>query len=189
MQVLSIQGSPRLGGNTATVLGWVEDELRQRGHEVTHIDITDLEVRPCGEDLSCMQHMDKPGCAISDDANALFEEMIASDLVILASPLFCWSFSGQLKVLLDRGVCLYKPGNQGSSRSLIAGTGLALVATAAGPLEGNMDLIAEIFDRYAEYMECENRGHLLVPRCTKPAEIGPEVRAEARAFAQSLAEA
>jgi multimeric flavodoxin WrbA len=33
MNVISIFGGPRKKGNTATILGWVEEELRTLGHQ------------------------------------------------------------------------------------------------------------------------------------------------------------
>jgi multimeric flavodoxin WrbA len=37
MQIMTILGSARKKGNTATVTGWVEDEMRSMGHDVARI--------------------------------------------------------------------------------------------------------------------------------------------------------
>ncbi len=37
MKILSIFGGPRSKGNTATVLGWVEDELTHLDHQVERV--------------------------------------------------------------------------------------------------------------------------------------------------------
>ena len=37
MNVISIFGGPRKKGNTATILGWVEEELKTLGHQIERI--------------------------------------------------------------------------------------------------------------------------------------------------------
>lgn len=187
MKILSIQGSPRKQGNTATVLGWVEDELRLAGHEVDHVEISECDVPPCREDLSCQDVYDAPGCAMNDDGNNMFDRMLSSDVTIFASPLFAWSFPAQLKALLDRSVCLCKFPQEADPIFLLEGKRLALVCTAAGPERGNMDLIVEQFSRYVQYQHARNAGCLMVPRCTRPEELDAGKETEARAFARVLA--
>jgi len=53
MNVLSIFGGPRKKGNTATILGWVEDELKDIGHQVERINLSTLSAWLCW--LSQMQ--------------------------------------------------------------------------------------------------------------------------------------
>jgi len=43
-KVLSLFGGPRKRGNTATVLGCIEEELRNKGHEVDRVDVADLSI-------------------------------------------------------------------------------------------------------------------------------------------------
>ena len=47
MKVMTILGSPKKKGNTAKVLGWLEEELEAQGNQVSRINITDREVRGC----------------------------------------------------------------------------------------------------------------------------------------------
>jgi multimeric flavodoxin WrbA len=187
MKVLCLQGSPRREGNTATVLAWVEDEFATMGHEVDHIDVVDLNIEGCREDMSCQRVPDKPACAVHDDADLVFEKMLGSDLIVFASPLFCWGFSAQMKALLDRSICLCKTSDSAAPRFLLEGKRMALVCTAAGPKDGNMDIIPEVLSRYAQYQRCEPVGDLLVPRCTEPSELDERVKDEARKFARTVA--
>ena len=53
MKVVTVLGSPRPEGNTATVLSWVEDALRQMGHEVERIDVNKFTVTGCVECQRC----------------------------------------------------------------------------------------------------------------------------------------
>jgi multimeric flavodoxin WrbA len=187
MEVLCIQGSPRKQGNTATVLGWVEDELRAAGHQVERLDIVEMDIRGCMEDFACQKIPDRPGCSMEDDGEAVLQRILAADLVVLASPVFCWGFTAQMKALLDRCICLCKISDTDDPVYLMEGKPLALVSTAAGPKEGNMDIISEMFSRCVEYQRCRSAGQLLIPRCESYAELGEEIEASARAFGKRLA--
>lgn len=47
MNVSSIFGGPRKKGNTATILGWVEKELRVLGHQLERINLSTKKVTDC----------------------------------------------------------------------------------------------------------------------------------------------
>jgi hypothetical protein len=52
MRVMTILGSPRRQGNTAKVLGWIEDQLRAAGRQVDAANILDYHVQGCGDSLA-----------------------------------------------------------------------------------------------------------------------------------------
>ncbi|UCF10589.1 MAG: NAD(P)H-dependent oxidoreductase, partial [Candidatus Bipolaricaulota bacterium] len=79
MRFVTIYGGPRPRGNTETVLGWAEDALRAEGHEVERFDLARLDVADCTSCYACFESKDVPGCVVEDDAQAIFEAMIASD--------------------------------------------------------------------------------------------------------------
>lgn len=186
MKVLTLLGSPRDKGNTAAVLDWLEEAFQRAGHETERIHIGASQIRGCDESMSCQKVREQPGCDLPDNVNKVFEKMVAADLTVFATPLFCWSFTAQMKALLDRSICLCKLQNADGVNFLLQGKPLALVCTAGGPEHGNMDLIAEIFTRYAEYQRAVMAGALLIPRCTTPDALPSEVRKRANDFAQSL---
>ncbi len=41
-------------------------------------------------------------CVFEDDMQPLYRQFIEADLVVLASPVYWWSISAQLKVFIDR---------------------------------------------------------------------------------------
>ena len=186
MRVLTVMGSPRFQGNTATVLGWVEDALSVGGHDVTRFNVVERNIYGCRACNTCKAVVHAPGCVITDDAGEVFRGMLESELVILASPMYCWGFTSQVKALLDRCYCMKKPVGEGFV-SLLSGKRLALVMTAAGPVENNLALIEPVLSGIGWFMDVEIAGKLLVPGCTDPGNLDDGVKAQAKEFADNLA--
>ncbi len=188
MKVLAINGSPRKNGNTGTVLDWVEEELRARGHQVEHLHIDDHKLEGC---VSCYKCQMDPGeliCSIQDGGVEIFERMKACDAVIYATPLYCWGFTAQIKPLIDRHFCLATgAGDPSTHKSHIESKRVALLVTAAGQEgEGNSELITEVFKRLADYVKTKVVAQLVVPFCTTPDNLTEKHRGKARAFAEKI---
>ncbi len=187
MKITSVLGSPRpKKGNTAKVLGWVEDELKANGHNVNHINIVDKQVNGCKECYTCQGIPDEPGCPQKDDAKEIFEQIIASDALLIGSPLFCWGFSSQIKPLIDRHFCLITGYGTPNWKSLIEGKRAGLVITCAGPVEENAELIVQMFQRLMEYGKINSPESLVIPFATTPDAMGSDIKEQAVKFAQKL---
>ncbi len=173
MKIITILGSPRKKGNTATVLSMFEETVGQ-DHEVERINITKYKVGGCISCYKCKEEMSGPGCVQKDDALSIFEKMIEADAIVYASPLYCWSFTSQIKPLIDRHFCLVKNDGTSDHKSLISGKPAALLVTCAGPIEGNCDAIQGIFAGLADYLQFTGKGNFILPFCTTPDAIGDE---------------
>jgi multimeric flavodoxin WrbA len=187
MRIVSVLGSPRpKKGNTAKVLGWVEEQLKVNGHFVDRVNIIDKKMNGCKECYTCQGIPDEPGCPQEDDAKEIFQQLIASDLILLASPLFCWGFSSQIKPLIDRCFCLVTGYGTPKWKSLLEGKRAGLLVTCAGPIEENADLVVEMFNRLMEYTKCSVPGTLVIPFATTPDAMGEEIKAQAVKFAHKF---
>ncbi len=171
MKIITILGSPRKKGNTAKVLSMFED-IVEKNHEVERINITEYTVGGCLGCLKCKEKMGEPGCVQDDDALTLFEKMIRSDAIVYASPLYCWSFTSQIKPLIDRHFCLVSGDGTHDHDSLVGGKPTALLVTCAGPVEGNCDAIQSIFAGFCDYLKLKAKGNYILPFCTTPEAIG-----------------
>jgi multimeric flavodoxin WrbA len=187
VNIVSVFGSPRKKGNTAAVLNWVEEELRSQGHEVDRINIKDHAINGCIECYVCQTKPDEPGCPQKDDLLDVMSRVIDADVVIYASPMFCWSWTAQIKPFIDRHFCLVTDSGSPQWKSLIEGKKAALVMTLGGPMEGNGDLLVKQFEGLVEYGKAVVAGMLTVPFCSTPEAIGGDVKEQAVTFAQELA--
>jgi len=99
MQVLGIVGSPRLGGNTDSLVDEVLAGAEEAGASTEKIILNKLNIKPCQACNSCY----KTGqCAQKDDMADLLDKMLQSDLWILGTPVYWWGPTAQFKAFLDR---------------------------------------------------------------------------------------
>ena len=98
-KIVAIYGSPRRKGNTATLLEKTIEGARDSGAEVEEIVLRDLKISPCLEIYGCMQAGE---CAIKDDFQSVRDKILASQGLILASPVFFYAVSSHTKILMDR---------------------------------------------------------------------------------------
>jgi multimeric flavodoxin WrbA len=140
MIILTILGSPQKSGKTATVLKLVEEKIITQGHEVIRINAAEKQVSGCRGCYACMQVQDAPGCVFQDDMNEIYSKMILADAIVLASPIYCFELTSQIKPLLDRSFALmYTP--------LLDGKTVAGLITCMGEENGNADLVTQAFRR------------------------------------------
>lgn len=101
-KVLILSGSPRLGGNSDTLCDQFMKGALESGNEVEKIRVQCKSVAPC---LACYYCKDHAGeCAIKDDMKEILDKMLAADVLVLASPVYFYSVSAQLKAVIDRTV-------------------------------------------------------------------------------------
>ncbi|HUU29475.1 MAG TPA: flavodoxin family protein [archaeon] len=188
MKVLCILGSPRKKGNTAKILGWVEEELRSRGHQVEHLHIADHKLEGCVACYKCQIDPDELECSRDDEGVEIFRRLKEADVAVYATPLYCWGFTSQMKPFIDRHLCLCTGADDPSTyQSHIENKRMALLVTAADKAgEGNTDLIQEVFKRLTDYTKSRVVALLIVPFCTKPEDLGDSHREKARAFAAEI---
>lgn len=102
MKVLGINGSPRKDGNTATLIKIVFSELTKEGIETELVQLSENRVEGCKACRACHKNRNKQ-CVITDDFfNECLAKMIASDGIILGSPVYSAGVTSQMKALIDR---------------------------------------------------------------------------------------
>ena len=98
-RILAIYGSPRRKGNTALLLREAVRGARDGGAEVEEIILRDLKMSPCLEIYGCKE---TGRCVIQDDFQEIYDRMLASQGLMLASPMFFYTVSAHTKTLMDR---------------------------------------------------------------------------------------
>lgn len=104
MRVLGIMGSPRIKGNTDLLLDEALKGTKGLGAEVEKIIVDKLKIAPCREYYGCLRD---GNCVIRDDMDDIYLKLLAADIIIVASPIFFYGLTGQLKALIDRCQALW----------------------------------------------------------------------------------
>jgi multimeric flavodoxin WrbA len=55
----------------------------------------------------CLENPNEIACVQKDDAIDIMGQMISSEVILYASPIYFWGFSAQIKALIDRIVDYY----------------------------------------------------------------------------------
>ncbi len=103
-KVLILAGSPRKGGNSDTLCVAFQKGAQEAGHEVEIIRVADKNIHYC---IGCGTCHKTGKCVFQDDVPAILEKMVAADVLVLATPVYFYSMSAQLKTLIDRTVPRY----------------------------------------------------------------------------------
>ena len=98
-KIIAIYGSPRRKGNTATLLQRAVKGARDGGAEVEEIVLRDLKMSPCLEIYGCKNAGE---CRLKDDFQTARDQILASQGLMLASPVFFYTVSAHTKILMDR---------------------------------------------------------------------------------------
>lgn len=186
MKIVTILGSPRIKGNTATILKKFEDIVSYQGHEIDRINIAQCNVSGCLGCDQCQTVLDEPGCVQKDDMDSIYQRMIAADVIIYASPLYAWSYTAQIKPLIDRQYCLVKNYDTPTYKSFLKNKRVALLVTCGDTLDNNADLIPIIFQRECDYTSSVVIGKYIVPLCTIPDALGQKADETAKQMAQDV---
>ncbi len=97
-------GSPRIGGNTDTLLDEALRGAESQGAETEKIIVDRLKITPCREYYGCLRD---GNCVIRDDMDGIYPRLLEADIVIVASPMFFYSVTAQVKALIDRCQALW----------------------------------------------------------------------------------
>ena len=104
MKVIALNGSPRKKWNTATLLEKALEGAASQGAETELIHLYDLTFKGC---ISCFACKTKDGksygrCAVEDDLTPVFRKIKKADAVILGSPIYFGSVSGEMRSFMER---------------------------------------------------------------------------------------
>lgn len=178
MKIVTILGSPRKKGNTEALLSALETSIAGE-HTVVRFNIPVRAVNGCIGCAACQKNHNEPGCVINDEISTIIDAICQADCVVYTSPLYVWSFSSQIKALLDRHCCLAKWIND-KKVSLIKNKPVLFLSTCYENAESDGDLILEIFKREMNYLDCQVAGYYVAGDCTGKGELQPKDVAEAR---------
>jgi multimeric flavodoxin WrbA len=97
--VLGISGSPHRHGNTETLLDRLLEGAQAAGAQIDKVVLKTLNYSPCRGCNACHKNGE---CIVNDDAIVLYERIMASDCIAVASPIYTMGITAELKGFIDR---------------------------------------------------------------------------------------
>ena len=100
MNILILSGSPRKGGNTDLLVEAFVKGASQK-HHVEVVSVHDYKVNPCMGCNACFKN-ENNACIQKDDMSLIYDKMAVADMLVIASPVYFYGLSAQLKAVIDR---------------------------------------------------------------------------------------
>lgn len=152
MNILIISGSPRKDGNTELLVKAFTKGISQK-HQVEIVSVHDYKVNPC---LGCNACFKSEGntCAQKDDMAVVYEKMSRADMLVIASPVYFYGLSAQLKAIIDR---CHNP-----IRDTFHIKKMALLLVGAASLPELFDAILKEYSLCLKFFGIEDAGKVLV---------------------------
>lgn len=105
-KLLVLNSSPRKNGNCDALCNELIRGAADAGNEIEKIYLKDKAINYCHGCLVCQNSGGV--CANNDDMGEVLDKMINADVIALATPVYFYSMSAQLKTLMDRAFAKYK---------------------------------------------------------------------------------
>lgn len=152
--IVILNGSPRKRGNTSALVQAFREGAEGAGHQVTEFFLGELEIHGCKGCFGGHSDRECP-CVQRDDMRKIYPAVRDCDVLVLASPLYYWSISGQLKTAIDRLFALEEAdGNR------LRGNGRASALLMAAEGSGFEDAVL-YYDHLMEHLQWKNLGKVL----------------------------
>lgn len=161
-KIVILKASPRKNGNSNALAAAFAEEAKKAGASVTEYDATNMQIGGC---RSCYGCMTKGDCVIRDDFEKVAEGLRDADGIVIASPVYWYTFPAQIKAVIDRWFSLYAAGNDFSGKKA------ALLSCCEEETVETFDGIRFSFEKTMALMKAEIVGEVLIPKVYDVGEI------------------
>ena len=98
-EIVVFNGSPRMDGNTTTILDLVAKGARELGAQVKYYTLFKMKFMACQGCFGCRL---QPDCVIKDEVHEALQRVKTADAVVIGSPIYMMQMTGPVKNLHDR---------------------------------------------------------------------------------------
>ena len=159
--IVILAGSPRKVSSTDKLTAIFVEGAKEAGHTVTVFRVADMNIGGC---LGCGHCFQEVGvCVQKDDMQVILDALRKADTLVLASPVYYWGFTSQLKRVIDRTYALLKEGSSIKHA--------ALLMTCGDDTDAAAEPSIAMFRRICTYLEWREAGIIVAPRIHDPQDI------------------
>ena len=162
MKLCILMGSPRVNGNTASLIEPFVNEFKRHNIDVKLINLHDQDIKPCIGCGICQNAVDVFGCPQKDDMQYIFDSVLEADCFVLATPIYSWYCTPPMKAMLDRLVYGMNKfyGETLNKKSLWKSNKCAIISTCGYKVENGADLFEQGIKRYCKHSNLSYSGML-----------------------------
>ena len=149
--IVILVGSMRKGGNTDLLARRFAEGAAEHNN-VEIISVADYKIAPC---IGCNTCFTREGNAcFNHDMDAIYDKLRRADILVIASPVYFYGISAELKAIIDR---LHTP-----MRNTFAIKKLALLLVGAAELPNLFDPILMQYQMVLDFFHLQDCGKVLV---------------------------
>ncbi len=153
-KIVILNGSPRKQGNTAALVKAFTEGAESAGNTVTEFFLDRMNIHGCKGCFGGHSSKECP-CVQKDDMGQIYPAVRACDVIVLASPLYSWNMSGQLRTAIDRLFALEE-----GDGNLLRGHDRACALLMAAEGHGFEDVLL-YYEHLMKHLNWRNLGHVL----------------------------
>ncbi len=153
-KIVILKGSPRKKGNTNAMADVFAEEMKKTGNEVDIFDTTTMKLSGCRACNGCFA---KKECVIKDDFQEISETLISADGIVIAAPVYWYTFPAQIKAAIDRFYSIYGGGHT------FTGKKVALLSCCEEDTTETFDGIKFAFEKTMAFMDATIVDEILMP--------------------------
>lgn len=168
-KIVILVGSMRIGGNTELLASSFADGAKHN-HNVEIISVADYNINYCIGCNSCFKNEGNK-CFQNDDMNRIYDKLMNADMLVIASPVYFYGISAELKAIIDR---LHTP-----MRNKFKIKKLALILVGAATLPELFDSIKIQYQLVLNFFHLEDAGMVLVRGAKDKGEVSDKSLTEA----------
>ena len=155
MKITVITGSHHKNGTSAFLADKFIEGAKESGHDIHRFDAAFENVKPCLACEYCASHDSQ--CVNQDSMLALNEKLLESDMIVFVTPLYYYTMSAQIKVVIDRF--------HANNAKLSSNKKAMLFATSYGADNETMSGLEKTYEAILRFLNWENAGSLFATGC------------------------
>ena len=157
-----IVGSPRKNGNTELLADAFIQGARSAGNTVETISVIGKQIGGCLGCNACYRDA-QHRCVLHDDMEDCYQRLSEADVIVIATPIYFYGVSSQLKSLIDR---LHNP-----IRNTFKVKKLGLLAVCADDREAVFDSVSVMYRSVLSYFSLADGGIVTVRGVSEKGDI------------------
>lgn len=161
-KIVILKASPRKNGNSNALADAFAEEAKKGGASITEYNVTNMRIGGCRGCYGCMK---RGVCVFRDDFEKVTENLCDADGIVIASPVYWYTFPAQIKAVIDRWFSLYAAGKDFSGKKT------ALLCCCEEETKETFTGIRFSFEKTMTLLNAGIVGEVLIPKVSDVGEI------------------